>query len=65
MHVLKTVDYRKLVGLLANVAECPFTGTAEDQVKLILGEIGDIWPAVIFDGIIGDEDASAPCNTAA
>lgn len=47
-HFIADETYDKLVAALVNVEPCPVTGEiGPDQVKFVLGEIGDIWPARI------------------
>jgi len=40
--------YIRLVKALVDPSPCPVTGkVTEDEIKVILGEIGDIWPESI------------------
>jgi hypothetical protein len=40
--------YSRLVAALVNGQPCPFAGRiTEDQIKVALGEAGDIWPKSI------------------
>lgn len=39
----------QLAEAIAAIAPCPFTGkVTADQVKLVLGEKGNVWPASIL-----------------
>jgi hypothetical protein len=41
--------YAALVAVLANLEPCPVEGRiTEDQVKLALGEHGNVWPVAIL-----------------
>ena len=41
--------YSRLVAALLNVKPCPFTGAVtENEIKIALGEAGDIWPESIL-----------------
>jgi hypothetical protein len=41
-------QYSRLVRALVNPEPCPVTGMVTDnEIKVILGEIGDIWPESI------------------
>lgn len=45
--------YTRLVAALANLEPCPFAGRiTEDQIKVALGEAGDIWPLEIRGDVI-------------
>lgn len=47
-----TDDWQKLVTELANIKPCPFAGrVTEDQIKIVLGEHGNIWPRSIEDDV--------------
>ena len=39
--------YRRLVKALTKPEPCPITGEIENAIKIVLGEIGGIWPASI------------------
>jgi hypothetical protein len=40
--------YDGLVEAILNAAPCAWSGKVEkDQIKLVLGEVGDVWPAAI------------------
>lgn len=44
-HYISNDTYRALVEALLKPEPCPFTGDVEtDQIKLILGEVGGVWP---------------------
>lgn len=46
-HIPDT-DYAALVAALLNVPPCPMTGrVTENEIKIVLGEIGDVWPESI------------------
>lgn len=50
MAILEDERYGNLVDALAALKACPFSGkVTADQVKITLGEYGDIWPASIAD----------------
>jgi hypothetical protein len=50
MEVYRSEEsYRRLVEALAAIKPCPVTGEVTDQVKIALGEVGDIWPNSIKD----------------
>ena len=52
-------DYAKIVAALANLAPDPIAGrVTEDQIKTVLGEIGDIWPESVRVDFL--EDGGAP-----
>jgi hypothetical protein len=41
--------YAALVSALVNVERCPLTGKIdENDIRIILGEYGDVWPASIL-----------------
>lgn len=45
--------YSRLVTALANLQPCPFAGRiTEDQIKVALGEAGDVWPLEIRGDVI-------------
>ena len=47
-HYLDNDTYTRLVDALLNVQPSAFTGTVTaDEIKITLGEIGDLWPASI------------------
>ncbi|WP_213285928.1 hypothetical protein [Bradyrhizobium sp. sGM-13] len=46
-------QYTRLVERLANLEPCPFAGKiTPDQIKIALGEAGDIWPAEIYGDVV-------------
>lgn len=50
MAFFENEQYGKLVDALVALKACPFSGkVTADQVKITLGEYGDIWPASIAD----------------
>jgi hypothetical protein len=46
------VRYNALVKVLASIKAGLFVGGKEDQIKIALGEAGDIWPVSIRDDAI-------------
>ena len=45
---LSVVPHHRLAEKIANLEPCPFVGrVTPDQVKIALGEFGDIWPESI------------------
>lgn len=47
-HFIDATTYADLIDALLKLAPDPFTDRIEaDQVKIILGERGDIWPTTI------------------
>jgi hypothetical protein len=53
-----------LAAHLAHLAPCPFCGeVTEDQVKIVLGEVGDIWPnSVRGDVMLAHYEDMERCN---
>ena len=46
-------QYSRLVERLANLEPCPFAGKiTPDQIKVALGEAGNIWPKEIYGDVI-------------
>lgn len=41
--------YRALVKALAEVKPDAWSGGLEDQIRIVLGEVGDIWPDTILE----------------
>lgn len=51
---IETARYQRAVAAIAALEHCMFEGVVTaDQVKVVLGEIGDIWP----ESIRGEDDA--------
>lgn len=51
---LRTHRLEVLADHLARLDPCPFTGhVTEDQIKVALGEVGDVWPNSIRGHVIG------------
>lgn len=47
-HYLDDATYARLVDAILNAEPCAWSGKVEkDQIMLVLGEVGDIWPKVI------------------
>jgi hypothetical protein len=47
---LQTDLYRGLAKALCRASPCAVTGrVAVDQIKIVLGELGDVWPSWVFD----------------
>lgn len=52
-YYISTPDYDRLVDALANLKPCPFEGRiTADQIKIALGELGDVWPASILPDVL-------------
>jgi len=50
--------YMRLVKALVDPSPCPVTGKVTDnEIKIILGEIGDHWPESIRADVIAANDA--------
>lgn len=44
--------YSRLVAALVNIQPCPVTGmVTENEIKIALGEAGDIWPQAIRSSV--------------
>lgn len=56
MHIVNTEPFRATAEAIACLRPCPIEGrVTADQVKVLLGELLDIWPASIFEDVAGDE----------
>lgn len=55
--MVASVVYDRMVKALAEIEPSMWSGSAEDQVKLVLCEIADIVPARLFDEVAGDDPA--------
>lgn len=53
---LETSRLNQMAEAIAALEPCPFTGrVTADQVKLVLGERGNIWPlSILPDALCGD-----------
>lgn len=54
---IENTRHAALVKALASIKPGIFTGSVEAQIKIILGEIGDIWPERIRDDVSQTEQA--------
>ena len=53
--------YNRAAKAIAALEPCPFAGVVTvDQIKIVLGEVADIWPAAIADD---DDETPTLTNT--
>lgn len=51
MQIVNTEAFRAAAEAIANVRPCPVEGrVTADQIKIMLGELLDVWPDSIFEG---------------